>query len=221
MNEHPNNPMHADEPQGFALPPELAEVCGSLELLAAADRAAAGAAFEQRLAASTLPGLPLESEHMESLAHAERHAASPSLEDRIFVATRALLNRPAVAAAVDTDAPAPIRIHTRSFRWALRAAAVLALGVGGSVLYVANQSPTTPTKTGGGNSIARNTPSSSTEIAKQLENDFQSLGTILNVALGSETESNLTTTTSSESSSLDSLELPRLDFLENEVEGSI
>jgi hypothetical protein len=160
---------------------------------------------------------------MESLAHAERHAASPTLEDRIFFATRELLHRPGVAppASSDGDAPAPIRIHSHSFRWALRAAAVLALGAGGALLYFANQSGVAPTKTDSGSSIAANTPASTTEMAKQLEDDFQSLGVILNVALGSETEPNLTTTSASDSSSLDSLELPRLDFLNTEVEGSI
>jgi hypothetical protein len=211
MNEHPNNQMRDDEP----LPADLLAISGSLDQLGEIDRAAAGASFEQRLAASTFPGLPVGVEQMDSLVSADRDAASATLEDRIFVATRALLNRPVETVASDADAatfaPAPIRIHTRSFRWALRAAAVLTLGAGATLVYLSNQPSPNPTI------IAPKTSPSDTDIAKQLEADFQNLGNFLTVALGgSESET-------AESSSTDSgdLEFPSLDFLNSEVEGSI
>lgn len=206
MNEHPNNQTRPDEAN--SLPAELLGINNALNQLGASDRAAADAAFEQRLAASTLPGLP----EIDFLAHADRDSASPTLEDRIFVATRSLLNRPAETVAAEADAPAPIRIHTRSFRWALRVAAVIALGAGATLIYNSNQPSPAPRPP---RPIVAHVPSS-TDIAQQLEADFEDLGNFLTVALG-----NSDNDSSDNSNDSNELEFPHFDLLNSEVEGSI
>ncbi len=154
---------------------------------------------------------------MDSLADADRLAASVSLEDRIFVATRALLNHPGagVLREDERDAPAPIQIRVRSFHWGLRAAAVLTLAAGASLLYVSNQPSRGPLN------IAGRTVTGP-EIARQLEGDFENLGNILTVALGG-SDTDTASTGGSESASLESidLDLPSLDFLNTDMEGSI
>lgn len=210
MNTHASNPLEPAD----ALPPELQAIGDALDRLGAQDRAAAGPAFEQRLAASTLPGLPL-AEHVEALdalAGADRSAASSTLEDRIFVATRGLLNRP--AAAPDNDevaAPAPLRVEfraTRASKWGVRIAAMLALGAGVTLVYMGMRPPAPTPTTDSIPSVDR--------LARQLEDDFESLAAILSVSHTSETEA-----VSSSLENVDELEFPRLDLLNFDGEGSL
>lgn len=202
MSDHTNHPDHAP------LPPELVGIARGLDRLAASEQAAAGAAFEQRLAALTSPAA-LDGAHVDTLAHADRGAAPSTLEDRIFQATRSMLK----------PAPAPIPIHIMRTRWAARIAASLLIAGAGLIAYVASRPVDDPTAT------QKPAGASAEALAASLEDDFAAFGRILNVAMG-ESE---TTTAASSATGLDSLatgdttefELPRFDFLKNDMEGSL
>jgi hypothetical protein len=204
MNDHPHNSM---EP---GVPADLLGVSSSLDRLGASDRDAAGAFFEARLAAATLPGAALDERRLHALAGADRAAAAPTLEDRIFLATRALLPAPGSQA----DAPEPVRIHVRSSTRFLRVAASMAIVAGAGLLSYVSMGPS-----GAGRTLAARTSTDS--IATQLEDDFAGLASVLSVALGSAESDTASSTTIETSYETGEIEFPRFDLLTSDTEGSL
>lgn len=126
-------------PLPSVMPPELVGTSRLLDALGACDRASAPAGLEGRLLTSLRAGvLPAggaqsadvadAAQRMEQLAQADLAAASRTLEDRIFMATRGVLASNAVKAEVQ------VRVKRRglfaSGGFAFRAAAGLLLGGG-------------------------------------------------------------------------------------------
>jgi hypothetical protein len=203
MNEHPIQPGGSD------LPHELREIADALDQLGELDRGAPGASFERRMAIATAPGQALEPHRLSALADAERQAAPATLEDRIFIATRSLLHTPSAAAP-------SLKVHTRRPARMLRAAAALTLVATAALSYIAMRPTPSPL------SIPLPSAGESGPVATaQLEDDFAGLAVILNVALGSSDSDTSVTSSTAETLDTATFDLPRFDFLNAELEGSL
>lgn len=126
-------------PLPSVMPPELLETSRLMDALGECDRASAPAGLEGRLLTSlktsVLPAAPVQgaadvtdaSQRMERLAQVDQAAASRTLEDRIFMATRGVLTAHAVKMNVQMMVG---KRPARPMSFAMRAAAGLLLGGG-------------------------------------------------------------------------------------------
>ncbi len=131
---NPSN-EHTNATRDESLPGDLAPIALALDRLAFADRTAMPISLCDRIAgasAGPLTGREL-SPRLDALSSSERAAASPTLEDRVFMATRGLI---ASAGGVHVheagDRRASVARRPARYVWAGRlaaAAAVLIVGV--------------------------------------------------------------------------------------------
>lgn len=206
MNDHASNPPSQPNPADAELPAELRSVAAAIDRLAMTDRLAPDPAFEHRVAEATRRGAANEVS-LDALGRVHQFSAPASLEDRIFMATRALL--PDEPAESEPASP-PIRIHARMQRWSVRVAAAITLVATAGISYIAMQ----PTQ-----SLAPGTSGPGTEVALLQEDDFAGLANILSVALGNTDSENASA--ASEGLESTDFDLPTFDFLNNDMEGSL
>jgi hypothetical protein len=184
-HEHPDaNPEAISE----SLPSDLVAIARAVDRLAALDAAAMPHDLCERIASSTATRLMArEVTRLDTLGGADQAAASSTLEDRVFMATRGLIN----TAGVRVHEPADRRdgaARPRRFSVAGRFALAAALLLAGGLTFITlrsniNTNTTSPTTT-------------TTQVASAIQSDLDDLAALvdsgdgrddvagLNVALG-------------------------------------
>lgn len=155
-----------------SFPPELVPIARALDRLAALDRAAMPDELAQRIAASTAAHLMArEVSTLDALSTSDRSAASSTLEDRVFMATRAVITRgPSVRVHEPAERPTaarPRRMGWNSWGGRLAIAAGLVIATGLALLVLRNSTTGTPASTP--------TP----QLASAIQNDLDALAAII------------------------------------------
>lgn len=164
--------MNTPHDQSESLPADIAPIAAALDRLGAAERGAMPASLAARIAATaTVRGAAADlTPRLEALSTRERMAASSTLEDRVFMATRGLITG---AARVHEPGQRGGRERGRRVRWVgrLAVAAGLLLAVGLTLPLLRTTTPGGGGGTGGGGSerLASAIATDLDELAEMLD----------------------------------------------------
>lgn len=170
MTTHPHHPHEPpnDAHVSEQLPADLVPTARALDRLAAYDGAAMPPELCERIATSTSARLMArEVSSLDALSTSDRAAAPSTLEDRVFMATRGVINQ-AGARLHEPVARTPGRRHiVGRIAGRLAIAAALLLTAGVTVRILENQS--TPTTD----------PAAAPQVASAIQSDLDELAALL------------------------------------------